>query len=152
MMLKSEVKKIIEAFRLFPFNPNRINDIVHDINSLCKDDIKFICNDSNTYGNILELSFEINKFGVLHREIDTEDTIHNDKKIFYHISYETYNIEYDNYSLINEYRCTSTHKKIVDDLCENIIVWMTGLGKDKTTIPLIISAMPDLANYILLKV
>ena len=143
-MLKRDTKKIIEAFRLFPLNPNRINEIVKDINYLNDFSTNLIFYDTDEYDKILELKFEIVGFGELSKLIDVDDVI-------YYIEYNQYKmLENDIEDIIN-YKYGNIDKKKIDSICENILIWMASLGKNKSTIPLIINDMPDLVNGILLK-
>ena len=143
-MLKRDTKKIIEAFRLFPLNPNRINEIVKDINYLNDFSTNLIFYDTDEYDKILELKFEIVGFGELSKLIDVDDVI-------YYIEYNQYKmLENDIEDIIN-YKYGNIDKKKIDSICENILIWMASLGKNKSNIPLIINDMPDLVNGILLK-
>lgn len=143
-MKKSFINKIIEVFKLFPLNPNRIDEVVYEVNCYC--DERVTLKQSNDELDMDSISVEIDGFGILHKKLYIEGDIFE-----YIVCYDKYKEEDDSYD-ISVYEFKSSVKKETDEVCECILKWLLTRGKDKTYIPMIINYLPEMADEILLQI
>lgn len=143
------IDKVTEAFIVFPFNPNYIDQIVDEV-ALDADagvDLLQYLDDGDGSPEFVEL--RIRDFARFTKGYHVHDDYYDDTvKSTEYVCTCTFYSEDDFIEEPKDFKFKSSDKKEIDFICQCLIPYFLTSGSNKDYIPLLVNIMPDLSQYI----